>query len=236
MILLIGRGRAALHLDHYFKSLGLVTSLWHYSEPVSKLVHSVSAARSIFFLVPDKQIPLVLEAHREILTTKAGSLFHCSGALTHPEIRTLHPLMTFPKALFPSEFYPKIAFTTTQAFGWHEIDSKIANPLIHISEDQQALYHAQCVLAANMTHLLWINFSHEMQRLGFTPAHLAPYLDRISKNYMSLGSEALTGPLVRQDEQTLEKNLKALEGDPFHEVYSSFVTAYQQKISHLRSL
>lgn len=235
MILLIGKGRAALHLDHYFSSLGLATHLWHHSDPVSQLFDLVSVSRALFFLVPDKQISLVYETHSHIFSSKAGSLFHCSGALSHPNIRTLHPLMTFPKALFPIDFYQKIAFTTTQAFAWNEIDSRITNPLIQISENQQALYHAQCVLAANMTHLLWMNFSHEMKGLGFAPDHLGPFLERISANFKSLGSEALTGPLVRQDEQTIEKNLESLEGDPFHGVYSAFVNAYKQKLSHLRS-
>jgi predicted short-subunit dehydrogenase-like oxidoreductase (DUF2520 family) len=40
-------------------------------------------------------------------------------------------------------------------------------------------------------------------------------------------ASALTGPLVRGDQQTLEKNLLALQEDPFQKVYESFIACYQ---------
>ncbi len=118
---------------------------------------------------------------------------------------------------------------------WSEVDERIKNPVVQISPEQQALYHAQCVMAANMTHLLWINFEHELKKLGFQHRHLELYLERISLNYIELGPRALTGPLVRNDQSTIANNLKALEGDPFHHVYAAFVSAYQEKILSLRN-
>ena len=42
-------------------------------------------------------------------------------------------------------------------------------------------------------------------------------------------SRALTGPLARGDAATIAANLTALEGDPFHEVYSAFARAYARR-------
>ena len=42
-------------------------------------------------------------------------------------------------------------------------------------------------------------------------------------------SRALTGPFSRGDAEAIATNLKALEDDPFHAVYSAFVRAYEQR-------
>lgn len=222
-------------MDHYFKTLGLATASWHFSQPKALLADLVAQASTIFLLVPDKKIADVYSQHLDFFQSKAGRIYHCSGSVHHPGVRSLHPLMTFPKALFPDSFYPQITFTSTDDFSWSEIDSRIKNPVIKIAKEQQAMYHAQCVLAANMTHILWINFHDEMEKMGFQSSNLKPYIERISENYLNLGCQALTGPLVRNDQDTINKNLEALDGDPFHEIYESFVAAYQKKISQVRN-
>jgi hypothetical protein len=39
---------------------------------------------------------------------------------------------------------------------------------------------------------------------------------------------ALTGPLVRNDQKTLQKNLQALKHDPFEKIYENFILCYQK--------
>ena len=39
----------------------------------------------------------------------------------------------------------------------------------------------------------------------------------------------LSGPLSRGDQATLQRNLEALKGDPFEDVYRAFVSAYEQQ-------
>ena len=54
-----------------------------------------------------------------------------------------------------------------------------------------------------------------------------PYLIQQTKNLFAYPPSALTGPLARGDEKTIEENLKALEDDPFRDIYKSFIACYQ---------
>jgi predicted short-subunit dehydrogenase-like oxidoreductase (DUF2520 family) len=56
-----------------------------------------------------------------------------------------------------------------------------------------------------------------------------PYLQQQAENLIRDYKTALTGPLARGDRQTMEKNLAALGGDPFQEIYKAFVKAYEEK-------
>jgi hypothetical protein len=55
-----------------------------------------------------------------------------------------------------------------------------------------------------------------------------PYLESITRGLAGTGAP-LSGPLSRGDEETLRRNLAALKGDPFEQVYSAFVPAYEQQ-------
>ncbi len=61
------------------------------------------------------------------------------------------------------------------------------------------------------------------------PATLAhAYLIQNTHNLLANPQTALTGPLTRNDVDTIQQNLAALASDPFHDVYQSFVSCYQQ--------
>mgnify|MGYP001115309221 FL=1 len=82
-------------------------------------------------------------------------------------------------------------------------------------------------MAGNFTTLLWQHaFAAFEERLGLPRAVLHPYLEQVASNLVRSASP-LTGPLARGDHRTLERHLAALEGDPFHAVYSSFVAAHR---------
>jgi hypothetical protein len=40
----------------------------------------------------------------------------------------------------------------------------------------------------------------------------------------------LTGPLIRNDQQTIEKNIQSLDGDPLQDLYRAFVRFYQSDL------
>lgn len=56
-----------------------------------------------------------------------------------------------------------------------------------------------------------------------------PYLSQTTANLLKDASRALTGPLARRDLETISMNMKALDGDPFHDVYSAFARAYERR-------
>ena len=52
-------------------------------------------------------------------------------------------------------------------------------------------------------------------------------MENIEKDYQN----ALTGPLVRNDHQTIADNINALENDPFQAIYKSFIRCYEETIT-----
>jgi hypothetical protein len=51
-------------------------------------------------------------------------------------------------------------------------------------------------------------------------------MEQIHRNVRLLGERALTGPLVRKDVDTLKKNLEALSGDSYMNIYRAFAEAH----------
>lgn len=72
------------------------------------------------------------------------------------------------------------------------------------------------------------HFQHYQEfNIPAATAHL--FLQQQIQNIMNHYPSALTGPLVRDDENTIQKNLTALTHDAFQSVYRSFVVCYQQQ-------
>ena len=84
------------------------------------------------------------------------------------------------------------------------------------------------MLAGNFTTLLWRKLFFELDcELGIAAQHALPYLESVTRGLA--GKSALSGPLSRGDHATVQRNLEALKGDPFEEVYRAFVSAYEQQ-------
>jgi predicted short-subunit dehydrogenase-like oxidoreductase (DUF2520 family) len=104
---------------------------------------------------------------------------------------------------------------------------ELPNPHARLEKNLKPRYHALCVLGGNFSCLLWQKFFDGLKEdLKLDPALGRAFLKQQMNNLLDDPSSALTGPLVRGDEQTLASNITALEGDPFQAVYESFVKAY----------
>ena len=78
--------------------------------------------------------------------------------------------------------------------------------------------------------MLWAKaFDDFEHRLGLPREVLEPYLERTRLNIAVSGRDALTGSLARGDRRTVERDLRALEGDPYHEVYRAFIGAFEEQ-------
>jgi hypothetical protein len=105
----------------------------------------------------------------------------------------------------------------------------IPNPCFFIEPEWRERYHALCVLAGNFTTLLWRKFFFEIEKeLGMPREQALPYLESITRGLSGTGPP-LSGPLSRGDQTTLHRNLEALKGDPFEQVYRAFVSAYERQ-------
>lgn len=223
--LLIGNGRLARHFRYYLESLNLPFMTWHRGESLDALQRHLQKASHILFLIPDSAIePFIHTYCRESHARR----IHCSGRLVTPWAEGAHPLMTFGMDLYDADFYRHIPFVIEkEAVEFEQLLPGLPNPHCRLDSEKKALYHALCVMAGNFSCMLWQKVCEGFSADLHLPIEmLRPYLHQQVENVLKDPSHALTGPLVRGDQATIEAHLQALQGDPFQSVYNCFVKAY----------
>lgn len=226
--LVVGSGRLARHLHFYLTRLGLNWRSWSRREgrPLSEALPGVTHA---MLAISDDALPGFLSQHAEL----AGvTRIHFSGSLHLPDAWGVHPLMTFGPELYPAADYPQIALVVDA--GAPPLDELLPgwpNPNHRLEPALKARYHAECVLSGNFTTLLWGHFFETLEtRLGVPRSAALPYLRHVLHN-LEASAQPLTGPLARRDRGTVERNLAALEGDPYRQIYLDFVKAHAPELA-----
>jgi hypothetical protein len=83
-------------------------------------------------------------------------------------------------------------------------------------------------MAGNFSQVLWKGVSDRFEQEFDLPADtLHPYLKKAADNFILSPDSALTGPLVRNDQLTIKRNIDALDSDPLQDLYRAFVRFYQ---------
>jgi hypothetical protein len=230
-IVLIGDGRLARHLGYYFQQLGLHHAIWSRRMEAAKRCPALRAlVRSdtrALLAISDGAVEPFISSHPEL---REAVRVHFSGRLTSPLAIGAHPLFSFAGTFYERELYERIPFVIDQ--GSSPLASLIPglpNPSVFIEPEQRERYHALCVLAGNFTTLLWRKLFFELDaELGMPREQALPYLESIIRGLAGTGAP-LSGPLSRGDQDTLRRNLAALKGDPFEQVYGAFVSAYERQ-------
>ena len=219
---LIGRGRVARHIAHYLELEGLPFFVWHRAMPLPART-AMAEADVILLAISDDALNPFVANHSEL---GDRPLVHFSGSLVLSGVHGLHPLMTFGPEFYDLETYRSIPFIGEKGgLGFDEVFPGLQNPSWAVEPEQKPLYHALCVLAGNFTTQLWLKaFEGFEERLGLPREALLPYLARTADNVSRSGPAALTGPLARGDVTTVARDLRALEGDGFADVYRAFAS------------
>ena len=235
---IVGGGRLARHFSQYFQLLEIPHSRWarDYKSSINtfaipdaeeRLCKTVGTAERVLLLISDSAIATLLKQY-PFLHEK--QLVHCSGALSFPGVVGAHPLMTFTDHLYEIDTYLSVPFMLEVGHSFDEILPGLPNSHFAIKPEDKARYHAMCVLAGNFSQVLWEGIADRFeQQLGLPAKTLHPYLRQIAGNFIQAPESALTGPLTRNDQQTMERNLDALDGDPLQDLYRAFVSFYQDK-------
>jgi predicted short-subunit dehydrogenase-like oxidoreductase (DUF2520 family) len=221
---LIGRGRVATHMARYLELEAQPFLTWHRAMP-SPADRDLASADIVLLAITDDAIGPFLADHPEL---RHRPIVHFSGSLVVNGASGLHPLMTFGPELYDLETYRSIPFVEEKGgLSFRELFPQLRNPSWPLDPKDKALYHALCVLAGNFTTLLWSKaFEDFEQRLRLPREAPHPYLTQTCKNTSAAGQKALTGPLVRGDVETVARDLRALEGDPYAEVYRAFAKIF----------
>lgn len=225
--LIIGDGRISRHFQCYFSQLGLSYSVWHRSLSLKQLQQKFKCATHVVILISDKAIEDFIQQN---LLKSTCILIHFSGSVTTPHAFGAHPLMTFNHDEYDLSLYQSIPFIIDHnAPDFSELLPGLSNPHVRLHTSQKEKYHALCVLSGNFSCLLWQKLFSSFESELNIPAEMAQlYLIQQTKNLLSHWPSALTGPLVRKDQETIKNNLNALKNDPFHVVYQSFITCYKR--------
>lgn len=221
--LLIGSGRVAAHISHYFHLLNINFQTWDRAQDPHALARKLSNASHVLLAIRDDAI---LPFYRQNLEGHDVTVVHFSGAHHFDGLIAAHPLMTFSTELYSEDFYSQIHFTLTGASSLSEALPGLPNPFSQISAEQKPLYHALCVMGGNFVNLLAQKMLSGFAEMGIPAAAARPYIDKTVENVFTNGSSALTGPLVRKDVATIEANLTALQNDNFKRIYEAFLKAY----------
>jgi predicted short-subunit dehydrogenase-like oxidoreductase (DUF2520 family) len=222
--LLIGRGRLAQHLTHWFQANSAFkteqqssqsASLYHWdrSQSLSHLqmiLEEGGVHLTVLLAISDDAIVNFYQNH---LLQFKGHVVHFSGVLDQAPLLCAHPLMSFPSELYEKDFYSTIPFAITGFKNLQEVFPFLVNESVSIPPEQKPLYHAMAVMSGNfMTLLLQKIFKLSLHELKISPEFFAPFLKKTLENTLQKPEGALTGPLVRGDFKTIEKHLKALDG------------------------
>ena len=235
---IVGGGRLARHFSEYFRLLEIPHNCWtrdHRSRfntfelpgAEQRLKEAVGNADRVLLLVADNAITSLLKQY-PFLCEK--SLVHCSGSLSIPGVAGAHPLMTFSDHMYGLDTYQGIPFILEPGPDFTRLFPGLPNPHFVINIEDRARYHAMCVMAGNFAQLMWKGIADRFeQRFDLPATTMWPYLQQVTENFIQSPESALTGPLTRNDSQTIDRNLNSLNGDPLQDLYAAFVNFYQHE-------
>lgn len=226
---IIGDGRMASHFVRYLQLSGIPYIQWSRSRNSGKDLREIPKdTRAVFILIKDDAIAGFIENNPWLKTMNP---IHFSGSLYLEDIPSIHPLMTFSNEMYSLEKYQSIPFIHEKGkMSLQDILPELPNPSRAMEGGKKSLYHSLCVLSGNFSTMLWQKaFSDFRDKLELDPDLLIPYMDQTFENLKTNWTDALTGPLARKDVATIMRNMNALEGDLYKEVYRSFADTVMKR-------
>lgn len=209
-VLIIGSGRLARHLQHWNNLLAKPNQLfnWDRAQDPHLLKTYLNKSAFVWLAISDSAIISFYETY---LIDFNGKIVHFSGALNDKRFFCAHPLMSFPDDLLPDETYKKIHFVINGFDNLNEALPNFSNRFTILDAENKSYYHALCVLAGNFPQLIWNDVALQMKNLCLPADALDLYIKQITNNYLEFKEKAITGPIIRKDHITIEKNLSSLE-------------------------
>lgn len=213
--LIIGGGRLAKHLAYYLQLLGIPFNQWKRKDR-SKLEKLSSNSNKILLAISDDSIIPVAKKFPDKL------VIHFSGALTTKFAESAHPLFTFSNNLYQLKEYQNIPFITeSKRMNFKELFPELINLSYVIEQREKEHYHAWASMVGNFSSFLISEYKKVIVDLDLPKKILEPYLYQIVKNSIN-ETDALTGPIIRGDQETIDKHLQIIEMD-FIPIYNSFL-------------
>jgi len=215
-ITLVGNGRVGGSLARSLRAAGVRVAL------TGREGIGSHPAEVVLLCVPDAEVANACEAAADA----PGLRFvgHTSGAITldalepartaGAETFSMHPMQTIPDAGADLTAAPAAIAGSTPAAS--EVARRIAGACqmssFDVPEESRAAYHAAAAIASNFLVTLESSAEELLEAAGIENGRelLAPLTLRTAANWAERGPEALTGPISRGDEATVERHLDAI--------------------------
>lgn len=206
------------------------------TERYDTLAELVSASRLIFITTPDGIILRVWEQIRH-LPLAQKIICHCSGALssdsfsgiedTRAACLSIHPMLPFSNRFSSYEQLNKAFFTVEGQDAAVEAISglfcSIGNEVCRIDGAKKAKYHAAASILSNQVIAVLDMGYSLLEDCGFTRAEAVratgQLVMRNIENVLEAGCDgALTGPIERNDIETVKKHIACMQNDDSDDV------------------
>jgi predicted short-subunit dehydrogenase-like oxidoreductase (DUF2520 family) len=184
----------------------------------------------IFITTPDDSIASIADSLSRDRALSAGQVVvHASGrhglgvldAVTASGAAraAVHPVMTLPGGHVGADMLKGAVFgvaaDATAASRVAQLVADMGGRPVHVPDEARALYHASLVLGGNFLGTLTNAAVELLRAAGITdPATaIGPLLRASVDNALVQGERAMTGPVRRNDTETLHAHLEALRRD-----------------------
>jgi predicted short-subunit dehydrogenase-like oxidoreductase (DUF2520 family) len=214
---LIGAGRVGSALARACAAAGIEARLAGREDAATV----AADAEMVLLCVPDRAIEEACEA---ISATAPKLVGHTSGALGSEQLAAaaasgaatfgFHPLQTVAdEATELSGSACAVSGSTPEALSLAEsLASRLGMRPFEIRDEQRGAYHAAAAIASNFLVALEESAAQLLERSDVADARelLAPLVLRSAANWAERGPDALTGPIARGDEATVNRHLDAI--------------------------
>lgn len=232
-ILIIGPGRLGQCMYRWLSEAGRSVRLIGKED-------SIPSAAITWLTVPDRFIAQVAQA-----LPKGGVVLHASGATDllalepHPQIGSLHPLMTFTgtekRSEMPDQIPAAISGCETAKAAAKSLATDLGFELFEFEGDRR-IYHAAAVLSGNFATILLAKAAALLATQGIpeTDARrlLAPLAMRSIENASTAHpADVLTGPVARGDDQIIQRHQEAIAS-----IAPEFIDLYDALLRNARNL
>lgn len=198
----------------------------------SSIDNLLTSSDVLFLTVPDGAIEAVWEQVRT-RDIKGKFICHCSGSYSSTILSgsedagaygySIHPMFPFNRKTITYEDIHQAVFSV-EGNAFHketllDLLTPCGNKFISIHSEDKTKYHAAAVFASNLMVGLMEESIQLLEECGFTRDDaydaLKPLATTNLDNIFKVGTkEALTGPVDRNDIDTVKNHLDVLEGRP----------------------